>query len=52
MEKSQSEKLYELYLQQKQTLDVFLEHKAISKEQYDKSLNGLKEKVNIDIKDE
>ena len=32
---------------QKQTLDTFLSTSAITKEQYDKSLSGLKEKMNI-----
>lgn len=36
-----------LFDAQKETLDTFLSTKAISKEQYDKSLNGLKEKMNI-----
>lgn len=41
------EKLRELFLQQKQTLDIFLEHHTITKEQYETSLNKLKEKMNI-----
>ena len=36
-----------LFEQQKQTLDLFLERKAISKEQYDKSLQTLIEKMGI-----
>lgn len=48
-EKTKEEKLYELFLQQKQTLDIFLEHHTITKEQYDISLNGLKEKMNIEL---
>ena len=36
-----------LFEQQKRTLDLFLERKAISKEQYDKSLNTLIEKMGI-----
>ncbi len=36
-----------LFDTQKETLDTFLSTKAITKEQYDKSLNGLKEKMNI-----
>ncbi|MCR4692309.1 MAG: hypothetical protein K5664_00325 [Firmicutes bacterium] len=36
-----------LFERQKQTLDSFLERKAISKEQYDISLNTLKEKMKI-----
>ncbi|MBO4539354.1 MAG: hypothetical protein J5781_03695 [Clostridia bacterium] len=35
----------ELYLKQKELLDTFLSHGAISKEQYDKSLGTLKEKL-------
>lgn len=34
-----------LYLQQKELLATLLEHKAISKEQYQKSLNDLTEKM-------
>lgn len=41
----------DLFIQQKQMLDTFLSTGAISKEQYDKSLNGLIEKMNIDLKD-
>ena len=36
-----------LFRQQKDTLDRFLEHGAISKEQYNKSLHDLKEKMGI-----
>ena len=36
-----------LFERQKQTLDSFLERKAISKEQYDVSLNTLIEKMKI-----
>lgn len=36
-----------LFDSQKETLDTFLSTKAITKEQYEKSLNGLKEKMNI-----
>lgn len=35
----------ELYQRQKQLLDTFLSHGAISKEQYEKSLSVLKEKL-------
>ena len=38
----------ELYKRQKQLLDTFLEHGAISREQYDKSLGDLKEKMGIE----
>ncbi len=37
----------ELYLQQKQLLDTFLEHRAISQAQYDKSLGDLTEKMGM-----
>ena len=36
-----------LFEMQKETLDSFLARNAISKEQYDKSLNTLKEKMNL-----
>lgn len=39
------EKKYQLFLNQKKTLDLFLERKAISQAQYDKSLNDLCEKM-------
>lgn len=42
-----AEKKQQLFLNQKKTLDLFLERNAISKEQYDKSLGDLKEKMNI-----
>lgn len=35
----------ELYDEQKKTLDTFLSHGAISKEQYDESLSALSEKM-------
>jgi len=37
----------ELYLHQKQLLDTFLEHGAISRAQYDKSLGDLTEKMGM-----
>lgn len=37
-----------LYESQKKLLDTFLNTGAIDKTQYDKSLNGLKEKMGID----
>lgn len=37
----------ELFLKQKQILDLFLERGAISRAQYDKSLNDMKEKMGI-----
>lgn len=42
---SPEEKKKQLFLNQKQTLDLFLERKAISKAQYDKSLGDLREKM-------
>ena len=42
------EKQLELFNRQKKLLDTFLEHHAITKEQYDKSLGDLKEKMRID----
>ena len=41
------EKKRELYIRQKQTLDLFLEHGAISRAQYDKSLGDLTVKMGI-----
>ena len=41
------EKKKELLLRQKKTLDLFLERNAISKEQYDKSLVDLVEKMGM-----
>ena len=42
---SYTEKNRALYLQQKQTLDLFLERGAISKAQHDKSLHDLTVKM-------
>ena len=42
---SPEEKKKQLFLNQKQTLDLFLERKAISQAQYDKSLGDLREKM-------
>lgn len=41
------EKKRDLYLRQKQLLDTFLEHGAISQAQYDKSLGDLTEKMGM-----
>ena len=41
------EKKRELYIRQKQTLDLFLEHGAISRAQYEKSLGDLTVKMGI-----
>lgn len=37
----------ELFLKQKQTLDLFLERKAIGQGQYDKSLGDLRDKMGM-----
>ena len=42
------QKKRELYLEQKQTLDTFLEHHAISRAQYEKSLGDLSAKMGFD----
>ncbi len=45
------EKKIQLYKNQKNTLDLFLERNAISREQYNKSLHDLTEKMGMqDIK--
>lgn len=41
------EKKRDLYLRQKELLDTFLEHGAISQTQYDKSLGDLTEKMGV-----
>ena len=41
------EKKLELFLQQKKTLDTFLDKNAISRLQYDKSLGDLREKMGM-----
>ena len=43
------EKRYQLFLNQKKTLELFLERNAISKAQYDKSLGDLITKMGIGI---
>ncbi len=40
-----AQKNHELFLKQKRTLDMFLEHGAISQAQHDKSLHDLMEKM-------
>ena len=42
------EKRRRLYLRQKETLDTFLEHGAISRAQYEKSLGDLTVKMRMD----
>lgn len=44
---SPDEKKIQLFLNQKQTLDMFLERGAISQAQYDKSLGDLREKMGV-----
>ena len=44
---SETDKKRELYLRQKQLLDTFLAHGAISKAQYDKSFGDLTEKMGM-----
>ena len=44
---SYREKNHELYRKQKRMLDTFLEHGAISRAQYDKSLGDLSEKMGV-----
>ena len=44
---SPEEKKVQLFLNQKQTLDLFLERGAISQAQYDKSLGDLREKMGV-----
>lgn len=39
------EKNHQLFLRQRNLLQTFLDHKAISKEQYEKSLHDLEEKM-------
>ena len=46
------EKKRDLYLRQKELLDTFLEHGAISQAQYDKSLGDLTEKMSMEPSDE
>ena len=41
------EKKIQLFLNQKQTLDMFLERGAISQAQYNKSLGDLREKMGV-----
>ena len=42
------DQLKQLYLEQKHTLDLFLERGAISRAQYDKSLGDLTTKMGMD----
>ncbi len=44
---SPEEKKRQLFIKQRQTLDLFLERHAIDKKQYDKSLGDLREKMGM-----
>ena len=46
---SPEEKKQQLFLNQKNTLDLFLERGAISQAQYDKSLGDLREKIGVKL---
>ena len=46
---SPEEKMVQLFLNQKQTLDLFLERGAISQVQYDKCLGDLREKMGVKL---
>lgn len=46
---SPEEKKVQLFLNQKQTLDLFLERGAISQTQYNKSLGDLREKMGVKL---
>lgn len=46
-ELSPEEKKKELFLRQKHTLDLFLERRAITQAQYNKSLGDLREKMKM-----
>lgn len=50
-ELSYQDKQRRLFMEQKKTLDLFLEHGAISKVEHDKSLGDLIEKMDIDWSD-
>ncbi len=45
------QKKKQLYLKQKNLLDTFLAHHAITQAQYDKSLGDLKEKMGIPLEE-
>ena len=45
MNNNTSDKTHKLFLKQKELLDTFLEHNAIDRDQYDKSLRDLMEKM-------
>ena len=45
---SYAEKNRRLFFRQKETLDMFLERGAISRDQYDKSLREMEEKMGVE----
>lgn len=49
---SPEQKKKQLYLKQKELLDTFLKHNAISKEQYEKSLGNLTEEMGVKVQEE
>ena len=48
-ELTSEEKKHQLFLNQKKTLDLFLQKGAISQVQYNKSLGDLREKMGVKI---
>ena len=48
-QRTPKEKKHYLFLNQKKTLDLFLERGAISQAQYDKSLGDLREKMGVKL---
>ena len=46
--KAHQEQLRQLFLSQKNTLDIFLRNGAVSQAQYDKSLGDLKKKMGLE----
>ena len=48
-EDAMTAKKQQLFLNQKKTLDLFLERGAISQKQYDKSLGDLREKMGVKV---
>ena len=52
MNMSQQDKKLDLFLRQKETLDLFLERGAISQAQYTKSLGDLRDKMGITMGEE
>ena len=48
MDRTPEEKKTGLFLQQKKLLDIFLAHRTITRQQYDKSLHDLTEKMGME----